>query len=342
MSLHDRRLLATFMVQSRLGINDFMPVRARSRDGGWTWAEPKPLWPDLADEFSLFGSISSGPDGQVYFFGARTPIDEPGESLWSDATKGLKQNELFWSRSRDAGRSWSAPTVIPMPFPGSAEAPGPLCVTPGGRWVVCYSPYNTFDPQTTVERNGVIALLSDDRGQTWSHRWMMRFEEPDSGGAEAWVVALADGRLLATSWHTDLSGAERDFPNVYALSSDEGSSWTPTRSTGILGQTTALTALPDGRALFLHTQRKQHAEIGIWMALVNPTPDNFGILHHQPIWQTPTANRAGREATHSDWQQFNFGEPAAILLDDGVILIAFWYIDEDSSGVKYVKVKIVD
>jgi hypothetical protein len=90
---------------------------------------------------------------------------------------------------------------------------------------------------------------------------MLRFPQPDAGGAEAWVIQLTDGRLLGTSWHLDHRG-ETEYPNAYALSLDEGKTWLPTRSTGIKGQSTALAALPGGRALFVHNRRKE-GEAGV-------------------------------------------------------------------------------
>ena len=119
-------VVCSFMVQSKLGINDFKPMLARSADGGQSWSEPAPLWPHLTERYSIFGSVSRAPDGELFYFGTRYPIDAPGEPNWSDATQGLKANELFWSRSRDGGRTWAEPAVIPMPIPGAAEAPGAL------------------------------------------------------------------------------------------------------------------------------------------------------------------------------------------------------------------------
>src|SRR5215475_11371281 len=89
-------VLCAFMAQSKLGINDFVAMLARSTDGGLTWSEPAPLFArEITDRYSIFCSIGPG----LFLYGIRTPIDVPGESFWSEATQGLKQNELFWSRS---------------------------------------------------------------------------------------------------------------------------------------------------------------------------------------------------------------------------------------------------
>ena len=134
--------------------------------------------------------------------------------------------------------------------------------------ICCYAPYNTFDPQLVVDRNQIVALRSDDQGQTWRHNSMIRFDSEYSTGAEAWVIELADGRLLGTTWHLNQED-KSDHPNAYAISLDGGDTWQPTRSTGIMGQSTSLAALPDGRALFIYNQRR-HGEPGVWMAVVQP------------------------------------------------------------------------
>ena len=126
------------------------------RDHGGTWEEPRPIWPHLGDRFSLFCSVSRSLKDELFLYGIRFPIVVGGEPLLAEATNGLKANDLFWSSSPDGGNTWSEPRVIPRPIPGSAEAPGALCVTRSGRLLVCYAPYNTFDPELHVDRNQII------------------------------------------------------------------------------------------------------------------------------------------------------------------------------------------
>lgn len=334
----DGGLVCTYAVQSALGRNDFVMVQTRSADGGATWSASAPIWPQLAARQSITGSISRGADGTLYLYGISIPIDAPGESFWSDATQGMKQNGLFWAVSRDHGASWSLPHAIPMPLPGSAEAPGPLCATRSGRWVACYAPYNTFDPALQVDRGQIVCLRSDDGGQTWQHGSMHRFDEPDAGGAEAWVVELADGRLLGTSWHLDHAG-RREYPNAWAVSLDGGVSWTPTRSTGICGQSTGLTPLADGRALFVYNQRK-HGPVGVWLAVVRPTDADFGVESNQIAWRAATATQKATTGDHAQWEDFAFGEPSATVLPDSTVLVLFWCVQPDGQGIGYVRLRL--
>jgi len=332
-------IICSFVVQSALGVNDFATMLARSPDGGVTWDEARPVWPEREGRESIFCSISRGNSDDLFLTGMRWTVDAAGESFWSDATQGMKPNQLIWSRSRGHAATWSEPRAIPLDGPGSVEAPGTLCCTRAGRWLVCYSPYNTFDPTITVDRGRVMVALSDDEGRTWRHRDMLRFAEPNSGGAEAWVIELADGRLLGAAWHIDLAG-KVDYPNVYAISRDGGDTWMPTTSTGIIGQSNALAALPDGRALFIYNQRK-YGEAGVYLAIARPDAPAFGVESNQIIWRAARAVLGDTSPDHADWTSFAFGEPAITNLPDGSWLVVFWCVQPDGQGVRFVKISPV-
>jgi hypothetical protein len=328
-------IVCTFMVQSSLGTNDFQPVIARSVDGGATWSDALPMWPHLSPSYSIFGSVSRAPDGTLFYFGTRYPIDTPGESFWSEATQGLKDNELFWSRSTDDGQTWREPQIIPMPISGAAEAPGAMAVLRSGRMICCYAPYNTFDADLVVDRSQIVALRSDDQGATWRHNSMIRFASEHSTGAEAWAIELADGRLLGTTWHLNQQD-KSDHPNAYAISLDRGDTWQPVGSTGILGQSTSLAALPDGRALFVYNQRR-HGEPGVWIAVVRPTEDSFGVESDEIAWRARTRTQSGSAGDHTEWTDFSFGEPSAVMLPDGTWLLVLWCIQPEGQGIRFAR-----
>jgi hypothetical protein len=329
------RIICTFVAQAEMGGNDFKPMISESWDLGLTWSEARMLWPELQDRYSIFGSVSGSADGELYFYGMRTPISAPGELAWSAATSGLKQNELVWTHSRD-GVHWAPFATIPMPIAGSAEAAGAMCVTRGGHLVCCYAPYNTFDPNIVVQKNQIVCLRSEDHGKSWQHSAMISFPGENSLGAESWVVELSDKRLLGTAWHID-----GDVPqtNKYALSSDGGATWTATNSTEILGQSTALAPVEGGRALFVYNQRKA-GDLGVWLAKVEPTASSFGILMNRRVWASEVASLAEGSADFKDWTSFAFGEPSVTPLSDGTILVALWAIQPSGQGIRFVKLRL--
>lgn len=337
--LPDGTLLCSYMRQSAVGVNDFVPHVAHSPDGGVTWNSPGPVWPNLVSRWSLFVSVSCDPHGRAFLYGSRTPIDQPGESLWSDATQGLKQNEPIWALSSDKGAHWSDPFPIGCPTVGSVEAAGPICITRGGRWLAVYAPYNSFDPKLVVARNQVVVQRSDDEGASWQHSAMLRFPREDAGGAESWVAELSDGRLVGTAWNVDLTG-KTQYPNAFAISHDAGVTWSLTRSTGVMGQSTALCPLDNGRALFVYNQR-QHGEPGVWIAVARPTETDFGIEHQQIAWKAGAATRTASSGDHDNWTDFAFGEPSVTVLPNGELLLVLWCLQPEAAGIRFVHLRLV-
>ena len=63
----DGTVICSYMAQTKLAANDFCPMLARSRDGGVTWHDHRPVWPHLAGPWSIFVSISRAPDGRLFF-----------------------------------------------------------------------------------------------------------------------------------------------------------------------------------------------------------------------------------------------------------------------------------
>jgi hypothetical protein len=282
-------------------------------------------------------ALSRTSSGDLFLYGTTTPVGEPGESWWDQGRLALKQNDLVFARSDDAGRTWTRPTVIPMPIPGAAEAPGPLTVLDDGRWVACYAPYNTFDRDVVVDRNQIVLVISDDRGATWRHTSMLRFADPDTSGAEAWVVQLADGRLVGTCWEMDLvTGADHPIP--YALSGDRGATWMRTASTGITGQATGLAPLPDGGVLMVYNQRDE-PDPGVWLALADPTDAGFGTQRLGPAWLAEQATHHAEGSGLDEWTDFAFGEPSVALLPDGDVFVTLWCDQPSGRGIRYVRIK---
>jgi len=224
-----------------------------------------------------------------------------------------------------------------LPIPGSAENPGAPAVLKDDTWVCCYSPYNTFDPGIKVDRSQVVCMRSPDRGKSWSSTPMLRFSDPDTTAAEAWVIELADGRLLGACWQ--IAGHGRpDLPNAYAISEDSGISWSPTNQTGTMGQSCALAGLSDGSVLMVYNQRK-HGEPGIRLVKANPAPDDFGIEFDEMVWRASVRTRADTSGDHNDWQDYAFGEPSVLPMPDGTYLVTFWKIQPDDRGIGYVRVR---
>lgn len=330
-------VLCHYVVQSKLGQNDFIACQSRSQDGGLAWTEQK-LWPHLHGRWSIIGAPSRTPEGDMLFFGARTAIDQPGEPFWCDATQGLKQNDIVWAKSTDHGHTWGDPVPIPNPLPGSAEVCGTICATRRGTWVSCYAPYHNWDPAVKVERNQVAALWSADQGASWNYAKMLSFPDADSTFAGAFITELSDGRLLGAGWHINETFPEPP-PILYSLSTDGGRTWGPSISTGIQGQSLGLAVLPDGRAAIAYNQR-QHGERGAWLAIARPTDADFGIETNEVVWRAATTTHSGTSGDHSAWTDYAFGGSGVITLPDNTLLVTLWCEQPEGTGIRFVKLAL--
>ena len=328
-------LVCTYVLRSGAGKPDYTPHQSRSYDGGQTWTAEGPVWPGLVGRASISVALSRTRGGDLLLYGTSTRVDDGDETWWDGGRQALKQNDLIWARSSDAGGTWPEPDIIPMPIPSAAEAPGPMTLTRGGRLVAVYAPYNTFDPSVAVDRNQIVLVKSDDDGRTWSHTSMLRFDDPEGGGAESWIVELADRRLVGTAWNMSLATG-RDEPIPFGLSSDGGDTWTTTRSTGIRGQATSLAPLPDGRLLLVYNQREQ-PDAGVWLAVAAPSDHDFGVQRIGPAWMAEQATRNTEDSGHDAWTDFSFGEPSVTLLPDGDVMVTLWCAQPSGTGIRYVR-----
>src|SRR5579872_7024952 len=62
-------ILCSFMTQSGLSKNDFVPTLAISTDNADSWQTRGPAWPHLREAYSITASISRSASGELFFFG---------------------------------------------------------------------------------------------------------------------------------------------------------------------------------------------------------------------------------------------------------------------------------
>jgi hypothetical protein len=176
-------------------------------------------------------------------------------------------------RSLDRGTHLVA-TATP---PAAIESPrGETChhvvPLPSGRWLAPTATWRGWDGQLPAGQQTVV-LISDDRGSSWPTLGRV-FDGRDSGLIhwEVSVAPLRGGRILAVAWVHDPRTME-DQQNAFALSEDDGATWSPPRSTGLHGQTCKVLQLPDGRLLSVYRRLDRS---GLWANLATLDPRTSG------------------------------------------------------------------
>lgn len=217
--------------------NDGAIMLSFTDDDGASWSEPHPLYGYPGWDGVLMGGFASLPNGDVRLLLGRLRIDldlggpEPADGWYVAATT-----------SRDGGETWSELGPEIRLFPCWTELYGASNPHPvaGDRLL--------WACQGTLERDagwqaGVVFTGpgGDDFGAP-----VVIAAAPDRDYADLDVIRLEDGRFLAVIREM----AAKD--SVFALSADEGRTWTAPRPTGFKGANIKLVRLRSGAVLCLY------------------------------------------------------------------------------------------
>jgi hypothetical protein len=326
--LADGTIACTFMINSCGGANDFVPMITYSKDGGMTWDEAKPVWPELEGKKSFFASLRKGNDGRYSIAGQIFNIDEPGESFWSDEVGGMKENQVAFSVSDD-GYNFPLPTCVDLPFYGSAEQAGGMLIDENGDLTMIYSPYLTIELRGEVDLCCMVKMTSKDNGATFEGKKFAQVPPP-STYAESWITRLTNGNLFVSTWQTASENS-----NQWLLSTDDGATFKGPFAQPFRGQSTGISPWNDGSVLIAYNQRKQEP-IGVWLAMEKPDENGVNMVENEPVWQAETATKGQTSGDFSQWTDFSFGEPHVTVLPDDTLLVTLWYKQGDVNGIRYV------
>ena len=302
---------------------------SRSTDNGVTWqVEGTILQKDKARHRANFLKLTLSPDGQtIYAYGQWI-------NAKTDEQFGSRDSGALLCRSIDAGRTWSAPQAVPMPD-------GPLEVSHG---VLPLKSGRLLAPAATLFRKAelglqVITAFSDDDGGNWSHSIAFEHPEKQRGYFEQKFVELDDNRVMGVAWTVTL-GDYADLEDSFVISEDGGMTWGPIHSTGIRGQTMTPIYLGDDRLLVLYNQR--HGQQAIKMCLVSLADDQWTVHQESVLYDARTSYERSDsvESGIDELNDFAFGFPTAIALQDGSHLATHWCVENGKCGIRWTRLEI--
>jgi len=334
-----KEMVAAFDLGSAFEAADVHTHVARSTDGGKSWTQPEPMWPlDAECRKSSTCRISAMGDGELVGFGALFDRSKADEGLGNSATQGFVPTEMMITRSSDGGRTWQGPTIFEPPIVGPAfEVCATIRAINSDKWVVPSSTWPDWDGNAPSGRKAIM-FVSHDRGVTWpeSVDIMDRWSE----GIVHWevkLVKLADGRLLSVAWAHDLASG-RDLPVQYALSGDEGASFSPPRSTELIGQTCTPFALSDGRIVCAYRRTDKP---GLWAQLAHLDGDKWVNDSETRLWGAPTHLGDGKaENAVEQMSKLRFGFPCGVVLDGLEVFFVCWCYEDCVSNIRWFRIKM--
>lgn len=338
--LKNGELLSSLVIGEAFEAANLDTFVVRSKDQGETWSDPLPIMAKKREGLSsTIIRLTSLPSGEIVGIVARCRRDDhPEEGLANPENIGFVPTDTSLVRSTDFGHTWEETETLTPPLTGpSFEACGPVVVLKDGRWLWPTSTWRGWDGYCP---NGMkmVAWVSYDQGKTWpDYLDIMNSSQNNIIYWESKVVELANGTLTAVAWAYD-EGNGKDLANHYTLSQDGGKTWLPPTSTGIYGQTMALSELPDGRLLTVYRRMDKP---GLWANIVRLDDKRWINEQEIPLWGTHQADLSGKsDSMVQDFNELKFGAPCIHMLPDGSLFIAFWCYEKLVSNIRWIKVRL--
>ena len=322
----DGSLTAMFAIGEAFESVDSTTCVSRSFDGGKSWTSPKACFDKSGFSVPVtdYAKVVTLPDGQLLALGYAFPRPDPEKPLGNPETGGLLEDFVFFSISYDNGESWSEMHPIPEPWGGHAEASAPVTVLSDGTWLTPITGFPGWDGKMTGPIEGRV-LRSTDGGTTWESTVCMAFSGPVTC-YEQRICRLDSGTLVCIGWNEDTATGQR-LPNHFTFSTDDGKTWSAPESTGVLGQAASLCALGGEKLLALHAVRRDTDRPGIYGYIVDFSEKKWSITEQQLLWEP---NVPVLKDTHMAeiFAFLKFGQPSAIRLSDGDLLMTHWYAEQ--------------
>lgn len=311
-----------------------------SSDGGKTWGKPQKMFSLGQDEDRLtdYCKITALPDGRLVAMGYTYLRDDPELPIGNPENSGTLDDFVFYSISHDYGKTWDKMTQIDCAWGPHVEASAPITLLSNGAWI---TPITGF-PDWEGKMHGRLcgrALISKDEGKTWNDDAVcMDFEDGNTTCYEQRMCQLASGTIVCIGWNENVVTGER-YNNHFTASYDGGKTWTKPVSTGVMGQASSVCAVGGEKLLALHAVRRDTERPGIYGYLVDFSERRWNIVDSALIWEPETPMKKDTKMAEI-FSFLKFGQPGAILLSDGDIMMSHWHAENGQYKTVATRIRI--
>jgi hypothetical protein len=152
------------------------------------------------------------------------------------------------------------------------------------------------------------------------------------------MCQLESGAILCIGWNENVETGER-MENHYTVSYDNGKTWSAPAPTGVRGQASSLCALGGEKFLALHAVRRDTDRPGIYAYVVDFSDKTWRIVDECVVFE-PFVPVLKDEKMAEIFAFLKFGQPGAILLSDGDLLMSHWYAQDGRYVVVATRIQL--
>jgi hypothetical protein len=320
-------LFASIVIGQAFESVDSKTYKTISTDGGKSWSSPEVIsdFSNLSRTLTDYSKVTALKNGDIALLGYAYYRDDPKLPIGNPENGGVLDDLVYYSVSKDGGKTFSLPKEIKCAWGPHVEASAPITELADGSFI---SPITGFPDWNGVDHGPMLgrALRSYDGGESWSDEVVSMDFGKKVTCYEQRMCQLESGTIVSIGWNEDVETGER-LENHFTYSTDNGNSFSAPIPTGIRGQASSVCALGGERLLALHAVRRDTDKPGIYGYVIDFSDKSWRIVDKLLVW-APSVPVSKDTKMAEIFSFLKFGQPGAILLCDGDVMMTHWCAED--------------
>jgi len=333
----DGSLIATHVIGEAFESVDGAAYISKSADMGVSFSEPTPVLCKAENEVPTTDSLkmTNLGNGHLFMFGYSILRENPDLPISNSKTGGVLPSSVICCESFDYGETFSKARFIDSAWGMHAEASAPVTRLDNGDLISVIAPFPKWDGSFTGQVCSRL-IRSSDLGKTWNDDTIvMSLGDSVTMYEQRLTVLKKSKAIVVIAWNEDMVTGER-FNNHYAISYDNGYTFSGPFDTGIHAQSSSVCAIGGDKLISFHAVRRDTDRPHVLATVVNLESGRWVTEHSEIIWEPATPIMRDSKMAEI-FNMLKFGQPGGVLLSDGSIIFTQWIIEQNQGQTMCIR-----